>query len=50
MSNHNYSTDKSDFDRAELKALVKEAWNGDDELRNNQHFRFLELLDELMPE
>ncbi len=41
--------DKIDFDRSELEALVNEAWNDDAELRNNQHFRFLELLEELMP-
>ena len=41
--------ENNDFDRSELESLVNEAWDDDAKLLNNQHFRFLELLDELMP-
>lgn len=49
LNMNNKTKDNNDFDRSALESLVNEAWDGDAELLNNQHFRFLELLDELMP-
>ena len=39
-----------DISRSEFNSLIEETWNDDKDLLNNQHFRFLELLDEFMPE
>ena len=49
LSMNKETKENNDFDRSELESLVNEAWDDDAKLLNNQHFRFLELLDELMP-